>query len=230
MAKSDTKKVKSPEIEIFWDGDIPKAYYFKRNEYSILAKVENGRYILSRYGWDEDPNKGECIIVSKPDTARLMDSLKVSKPDAELVYQFVDGDVPEDQREAKAVSRRATDGKLSFDDLTEDHPYYIRAYYPETKTHYESKPSDWQRVYTRFDPVEGVEMIGEPLIGQTLKARVTPNTHEKDFVYIWLRDGEIAKLEVIDDDDDIGGMCFEVFLKLPHHTPGEFVEAGAFHP
>ena len=81
MAKSDTKKVKSPEIEFFWDGDIPQAYYFKRNEYSILAKVENGRYILSRYGWDEDPNKGECIIVSKPDTARLMDSLKVSKPE-----------------------------------------------------------------------------------------------------------------------------------------------------
>ena len=81
MVKSDTKKVRSPQVEVCWNGDVPEATYFKREEYSIIAKVENGSYILTRYGWNEDPNKGESIIVSPEDTLRLMDSLKVKNPD-----------------------------------------------------------------------------------------------------------------------------------------------------
>ena len=81
MVKSDTKKIRSPLIEVCWNGDVPEATYFKREEYSIIAKVENGSYILTRYGWNEDPNKGESIIVSPEDTLRLMDSLKVKNPD-----------------------------------------------------------------------------------------------------------------------------------------------------
>lgn len=55
MAKSDTKKLRSPQIEVCWNGDVPEATYFKREEYSI--------------------------IVSPKDTIRLMDSLKVKKPE-----------------------------------------------------------------------------------------------------------------------------------------------------
>lgn len=68
MAKSDTKKKRSPEISIIWKDDVPEATYFKGNGYSIVAKVENGKYILTRYGWDEDPEKGESIVVSPKDT------------------------------------------------------------------------------------------------------------------------------------------------------------------
>lgn len=81
MAKTDSKKQRSPQIEVLWNGNVPEATYFKREEYRIVAKVENGKYILCRYGWDEDPAKGECIIVSAKDTLRLMDSLKVKNPD-----------------------------------------------------------------------------------------------------------------------------------------------------
>jgi hypothetical protein len=81
MAKSDTKKVRSPQIEVSWKENVPEAVYFKRNEYCIVAKVENGQYILSRCGWDEDPTKVESIVLSKKDTLRLMDSLKVKNPD-----------------------------------------------------------------------------------------------------------------------------------------------------
>ena len=81
MAKSDTKKLRSPQIEILWKGNIPEATYFKRNEYCIVAKVENGQYILTRYGWDEDPTKAESLVVSAKDTLRLMESLKVKNPD-----------------------------------------------------------------------------------------------------------------------------------------------------
>lgn len=81
MAKSDTKKVRSPQIEVTWKENVPEAVYFKHNEYCIVAKVENGQYILSRYGWDEDPNKSESLVVSKKDTLRLMESLKVKHTD-----------------------------------------------------------------------------------------------------------------------------------------------------
>jgi hypothetical protein len=81
MAKSDVKKVKSPEIEVIWKDNVPEAAYFNRNEYRIVAKVENGQYILTRYGWGEDSEKGDSIVVSPKDTLRLMDSLKVKKAD-----------------------------------------------------------------------------------------------------------------------------------------------------
>ncbi|MBR5174732.1 MAG: hypothetical protein IKW89_02245 [Bacteroidales bacterium] len=81
MAKSDIKKVRSPKIEIVWNENVPEATYFKSNDYSIVAKVEKGKYIVTRYGWDEDPAKGESLVVSAKDTLRLMDSLKVKNPD-----------------------------------------------------------------------------------------------------------------------------------------------------
>ena len=80
-AKKDTKKQRSPEIEVIWKENVPEAVYFDRNGYSIVAKVEKGQYILTRYGWGEDPEKGESIVVSAKDTLRLMDSLKVKKAD-----------------------------------------------------------------------------------------------------------------------------------------------------
>ncbi|MBO7602852.1 MAG: hypothetical protein J6S97_00370 [Bacteroidales bacterium] len=81
MAKSDIKKQRSPQIEIVWNEKVPQACYFKSNAYSIIAKVEKGQYILTRYGWDEDPQKGESIIVSPADTRRLMENLKVKNAD-----------------------------------------------------------------------------------------------------------------------------------------------------
>ena len=80
-AKKDIKKQRSPEIEIVWKENVPEATYFNRNGYSIVAKVEKGQYILTRVGWDEDPEKGESLIVSAKDTLRLMDSLKVRNSD-----------------------------------------------------------------------------------------------------------------------------------------------------
>ena len=81
MAKSDTKKQKSPEIVVAWNENVPEATYFDRNGYRIVAKVENGQYILTRYGWGEEPEKGESIIVSANNTVRLKDSLKVKHSD-----------------------------------------------------------------------------------------------------------------------------------------------------
>ena len=81
MAKSDTKKQKSPEIEVIWKDNVPEATYFDRNGYRIVAKVENGQYIVTRYGWGEDPEKGESIVVSPNNTVRLKDSLKVKHSD-----------------------------------------------------------------------------------------------------------------------------------------------------
>ena len=81
MAKSDIKKQRSPEIGICWKDNVPDATYFKREEYCIVAKVEKGQYILTRYGWDEDPAKGESIVVSAKDTQKLMESLRVKNPD-----------------------------------------------------------------------------------------------------------------------------------------------------
>ena len=80
-AKKDTKKQKSPEIEIVWKDNVPEATYFKNDGYSIVAKVETGQYILTRYGWDCDPEKGESIIVSANNTVRLKDSLRVKNND-----------------------------------------------------------------------------------------------------------------------------------------------------
>ena len=81
MAKSDTKKLRSPEIKVTWNDNVPEASYFNRNGYSIVAKVEKGQYILTRFGWDDDPGKGECAVVSPSGTLRLMESLKVKHPD-----------------------------------------------------------------------------------------------------------------------------------------------------
>ena len=77
-AKSDTKKQRSPEIEVVWKDNVPEATYFDRNGYKIVAKVENGQYILTRYGWGEGE---ESIIVSPNNTVKLKDSLKVKNND-----------------------------------------------------------------------------------------------------------------------------------------------------
>lgn len=81
MAKSDIKKQRTPEIKVIFKENVPEATYFKSNDYCIVAKVENGKYIVTRYGWDEDPSKGESLIVSAKDTLRLMESLRVKNPD-----------------------------------------------------------------------------------------------------------------------------------------------------
>lgn len=83
-AKSDTKKKRCPEIEVIWKDNVPEATYFDRNGYRIVAKVENGKFILTRWGWDENPNRGESITVSEKDIIRLMESLDVKKPETLL--------------------------------------------------------------------------------------------------------------------------------------------------
>ena len=82
MAKSDVKKIKSPEIGITKNGNVLESTYFDRNGYKIVAKVENGQFILTRCGagWG-DPETGESIVVSPSDTRKLMDSLKVKHPE-----------------------------------------------------------------------------------------------------------------------------------------------------
>ena len=80
-AKKDTKKQRTPEIEVIWKDSVPEATYFDRNGYKTVAKVEKGQFILSWDGWDEDPDKAQCIVVSAADTRRLMDSLHVKNPD-----------------------------------------------------------------------------------------------------------------------------------------------------
>jgi hypothetical protein len=83
-AKSDVKKKRSPEIEIVWKGNVPEATYFNRNDYSIVAKVENGQFILARDGWDDDPEKKDVVTVSQFYTAKLKDSLKVKQSESLL--------------------------------------------------------------------------------------------------------------------------------------------------
>lgn len=86
MAKSDSKKLRSPEIAVTVNGSSAEAVYFDRNGYKIVAKVEAGQFILSRcgQGWGEDPEVGESILVSPNNTARLKDSLKVKNNDTLL--------------------------------------------------------------------------------------------------------------------------------------------------
>lgn len=81
MAKSAKTKQRSPEIEIVWKNDIPEATYFNRDGYRIVAKVEKGSYIISRFGWDENPGKGESLVVSAKDTIKLKESLRVKNDD-----------------------------------------------------------------------------------------------------------------------------------------------------
>ena len=85
MAKSDVKKIKSPEIGVNRNGSLLESTYFDRNGYKIVAKVENGQYILTRCGagWG-DPEQGESLVVSAADTRKLMDSLKVKHPETLL--------------------------------------------------------------------------------------------------------------------------------------------------
>ena len=83
-AKSDTKKQKSPEIVIVWKDKVPEATYFDRNGYKIVAKVENGQFILTRYGWAEDPEQAESLVVSANNTVKLKESLKVKHSDTLL--------------------------------------------------------------------------------------------------------------------------------------------------
>ena len=80
-AKKDIRKQRSPEIEIVWKDKVPEAAYFKGNGYGIVAKVEKGQFILTRYGWNDDPEKGESLVVSADNTARLKDSLRVKNND-----------------------------------------------------------------------------------------------------------------------------------------------------
>ena len=80
-AKNDTKKQRSPEIEIVWKDNVPEATYFNQNGYSIKAKVQKGQFIITRNGWDEDPETTESLVVSVNDTVKLKDSLKVKHND-----------------------------------------------------------------------------------------------------------------------------------------------------
>ena len=82
MAKSDTKKVRSKEIVVVCENDIPQSTYFEGNGFKIIAKVEKGQYIVTRYGWSGDPEVGESIVVTAKDTVKLMESYKVPTPEA----------------------------------------------------------------------------------------------------------------------------------------------------
>ena len=84
MAKSVKTKQRSPQIEIIWKDDIPEATYFNRDGYKIVAKVENDSFIITRFGWDEDPAKGESLVVSAKDTLKLKESLRVKNNDTLL--------------------------------------------------------------------------------------------------------------------------------------------------
>lgn len=77
MAKSEKTKQRSPEINVVWNNDVPEATYFNRDGYKIVAKVENDSFIITRFGWDEDPEKGDSLVVSAKDTLKLKDSLRV---------------------------------------------------------------------------------------------------------------------------------------------------------
>ena len=84
MAKSDIKKQRSSNIEIVWKENVPEATYYNRSGYSIVAKVENGRFILTRDGWDDDPNNAEGVVVSPMNTDILRASFKVKHSDSLL--------------------------------------------------------------------------------------------------------------------------------------------------
>ena len=84
MGKSDIKKQRSSNIEIVWKENVPEATYYNRYGYSIVAKVKNGQFILTRDGWDDDPNNSEGIIVSPMNTDRLRASFKVKHYDSLL--------------------------------------------------------------------------------------------------------------------------------------------------
>lgn len=83
-AKKDTKKVRGPEIEVVWKDNVPEVTYFERNGYKTVGKVEKGQFVLTWDGWDEDPDKAQGLQVAPADTARLMASLDVKKPETLL--------------------------------------------------------------------------------------------------------------------------------------------------
>lgn len=83
-AKKDTKKVRHPEFEVVWNGDVPELTYFQRNEYKTVGKVEKGQFILTWDGWDEEPDKAQGLKCTPADTRKLMDSLDVKGYDTLL--------------------------------------------------------------------------------------------------------------------------------------------------
>ena len=82
MAKSDTSKVRSKEIVVVCDNDVPQAIYFEGNGLKIIAKVEKGKYTVTRYGWSGTPEAEESLVVTAKDTIKLMESFKVPTPEA----------------------------------------------------------------------------------------------------------------------------------------------------
>ena len=84
MAKSDIKKQKSSNFEVVWKENVPEVTYYNSYGYSIVAKVENGQFILTRDGWDDDPNNAESVTVSPMHTDRLKASFKVKHSESLL--------------------------------------------------------------------------------------------------------------------------------------------------
>lgn len=84
MAKSDIKKQRSSNFEVVWKENVPEVTYYNRAGYSIVAKVENGQFVLIRDGFDDDPDNAERIVVSPMNTIRLKESFKVKHSDSLL--------------------------------------------------------------------------------------------------------------------------------------------------
>ena len=84
MAALRKTKTRAPQIPIVWREKVPEVTYFDRLGYRIVARVEDGCFILTRYGWAEDPTQVESLVVNSNDTFRLKESLNVKNHDTLL--------------------------------------------------------------------------------------------------------------------------------------------------
>ena len=113
-----------------------------------------------------------------------------------MEYQYADVDAPD----AWSDWRSPQDGKLTFEGLKEAHDYLVRARLKETAKLNLSEPSDSTLAHTFRTMVEEIEIIGDPVVGNTLKVRVKPASVAKYLYYFWYRNGEYVKVQIFSED------------------------------
>ena len=166
--------------------------------------------VRARYAETDDMKASEASEPSDPVTTPLLPpdapklvpgvgSLSVAEPDAAMEYQCVDADALADEAQY-GDWQSPTDGAMTFDGLKESHLYYVRARRKAATG--SALPSNWTAEQTYKTTITEVEIVGEPVAGNTLRARVNPERMNDDVYYIWTRDGVTVSVQCLKDAED----------------------------
>ncbi len=140
--------------------------------------------------------KGDQDWPDPPTIKAGVHSLSVVDPSDAMEYQYADADAPD----VWSAWQSPKDGALTFDGLEEYHDYLVRARMKETATLYPSEPSYPETTYTLMTMMEEIGIIGEPVVGNTLKVRVKPERLADYLYYFWYRNDEYIKVQIFSED------------------------------